>query len=153
MAGLDTEGNATISQRAKETGPIAGPTALLSTPPWLGSTPGRTCWDSLPRPGDQWDLDSDRPPLPCCLLDFMVRHNGKSDHWIGLQRDLGQSWKWANGTEFNNLFLIGGGGGDCAYLNSQGGVSSLQCASERHWICSKPDVFTKGKEVAVDEGS
>ncbi|XP_065420352.1 C-type lectin domain family 2 member D-like [Chrysemys picta bellii] len=69
-------------------------------------------------------------------LDFMLHCTGKFDHWIGLRRDLEQPWKWANGTEFNNLFRIGGGG-DCAYLNDLGGVSSSQCTSERHWICTK----------------
>uniref|UniRef100_A0A8C8RPR8 C-type lectin domain-containing protein n=1 Tax=Pelusios castaneus TaxID=367368 RepID=A0A8C8RPR8_9SAUR len=66
-------------------------------------------------------------------MDFMVRHKSKSDHWIGLRRDPGQPWKWVNGTEFNNLFRIGGGG-DCAYLNDQSGVSSLRCTSKRYWI-------------------
>ncbi|KAM9119399.1 uncharacterized protein ACDP82_015816 [Pangshura tecta] len=36
-------------------------------------------------------------------MDFLLRYKGKSDHWIGLWRDPGQPWKWANGTEFNNL--------------------------------------------------
>ncbi|XP_065420319.1 early activation antigen CD69-like isoform X2 [Chrysemys picta bellii] len=36
-------------------------------------------------------------------LDFLLRYKGKSDHWIGLRRDPGQPWKWANGTEFNKL--------------------------------------------------
>ncbi|XP_065420336.1 C-type lectin domain family 2 member D-like [Chrysemys picta bellii] len=81
-------------------------------------------------------------------LDFMLRCKGKFDHWIGLRRDPGQPWKWANGTEFNNLFLIGGRG-DCAYLNDLGGASSLPCTSERHWICTKPSAFTEAKEAAA----
>ncbi|XP_050775527.1 C-type lectin domain family 2 member D-like [Gopherus flavomarginatus] len=76
-------------------------------------------------------------------LDFMLRYKGKFDHWIGLRRDLGQSWKWANGAEFNNLFLITADG-DCAYL-TENSVSSLRCTSERYWICTKPDPFTKAK--------
>uniref|UniRef100_A0A8C8SB67 C-type lectin domain-containing protein n=1 Tax=Pelusios castaneus TaxID=367368 RepID=A0A8C8SB67_9SAUR len=83
-------------------------------------------------------------------MDFMVRYKGTFDYWIGLRRDLGQPWKWANGTEFNNLFLIGGGGDDCAYLN-QGEVSSSQCTDTRFWICSKPDVFTEARQIAVEE--
>uniref|UniRef100_A0A8C8S7R8 C-type lectin domain-containing protein n=1 Tax=Pelusios castaneus TaxID=367368 RepID=A0A8C8S7R8_9SAUR len=35
-------------------------------------------------------------------MDFMVRCKCRFDHWIGLRRDPGQPWKWANGTEFNN---------------------------------------------------
>uniref|UniRef100_A0A8C8RG48 C-type lectin domain-containing protein n=1 Tax=Pelusios castaneus TaxID=367368 RepID=A0A8C8RG48_9SAUR len=83
-------------------------------------------------------------------MGFMVRHKGTFDHWIGLRRDLGQPWKWANGTEFNNLFPIEGGGGDCAYLN-RGEVSSSQCTGIRFWICSKPDVFTEAKQTAGEE--
>uniref|UniRef100_A0A8C0J211 C-type lectin domain-containing protein n=1 Tax=Chelonoidis abingdonii TaxID=106734 RepID=A0A8C0J211_CHEAB len=76
-------------------------------------------------------------------MDFLLRYKGKFDHWIGLRRDLGQPWKWANGTEFNNLFLITADG-DCAYL-TENSVSSLRCTSERYWICAKPDPFTKAK--------
>uniref|UniRef100_A0A8C8VFQ6 C-type lectin domain-containing protein n=1 Tax=Pelusios castaneus TaxID=367368 RepID=A0A8C8VFQ6_9SAUR len=83
-------------------------------------------------------------------MGFMVRHKGTFDHWIGLRRDLGLPWKWANGTEFNNLFPIGGGGGDCAYLN-QDELSSSQCTGIRFWICSKPDVFTAARQTAVEQ--
>ncbi|XP_039357942.1 C-type lectin domain family 2 member D-like [Mauremys reevesii] len=85
-------------------------------------------------------------------LDFLLRYKGKPHHWIGLRRDPGKPWKWTNGTEFNNLFPITADG-DCAYLNDENRVSSLRCTSERHWICSKPDAFTKAKEVAVEGGS
>ncbi|XP_044838554.1 C-type lectin domain family 2 member D-like [Mauremys mutica] len=76
-------------------------------------------------------------------LDFMLRYKGNFDHWIGLWRDPGQPWKWANGTEFNHLFPITADG-DCGYL-TENGVSSLRCTSERHWICTNPDPFTKAK--------
>ncbi|XP_032643791.1 C-type lectin domain family 2 member B-like [Chelonoidis abingdonii] len=82
-------------------------------------------------------------------MDFMLRYKGKFDHWIGLRRYWGQPWKWANGTKFNNLFPIGGGG-DCVYLNDLGGASSLRCTSERHWICTKPSVSTEAKEAAAE---
>ncbi|XP_039374621.1 C-type lectin domain family 2 member D-like [Mauremys reevesii] len=85
-------------------------------------------------------------------LDFLLRYKDKPDHWIGLRRDPGQPWKWVNGTEFNHLFLITADG-DCVYLNDENWVSSSQCTSERHWICSKPDAFTKAKEAAVEGGS
>ncbi|XP_075769959.1 C-type lectin domain family 2 member D-like [Pelodiscus sinensis] len=74
-------------------------------------------------------------------LAFVARCKGRFDLWIGLRRDAGQAWKWANGTEFNNLFPIAGDG-DCAYLNDNR-FSSSRCTSERYWICSKPDVFTE----------
>ncbi|XP_034613536.1 C-type lectin domain family 2 member B-like [Trachemys scripta elegans] len=72
---------------------------------------------------------------------FLQRYKGKFDHWIGLRRNPGQPWKWANGTEFNNLFVVRGGG-DCGYLNDENGVSSSRCTNERYWICTKPDAFT-----------
>ncbi|CAM4557512.1 unnamed protein product, partial [Lepidochelys kempii] len=34
---------------------------------------------------------------------FLLRHKGVYDHWIGLWREQGQPWKWANGTKFNHL--------------------------------------------------
>ncbi|KAM9119388.1 C-type lectin domain family 2 member D-like isoform 3-T3 [Pangshura tecta] len=73
-------------------------------------------------------------------LAFMLRYKGKPEHWIGLRReqDLGQPWKWVNGSEFNRWFRIRGGG-DCAYLNDEKGVSSSRCIMTRYWICSKPD--------------
>ncbi|CAM5103741.1 unnamed protein product [Natator depressus] len=82
---------------------------------------------------------------------FVLCYKGRFDHWIGLRRDPGQLWKWANGTKFNNLFPIGEGG-DCAYLTGMSAVSSLRCASERHWICTKPDAFTQAQEAAVEGG-
>uniref|UniRef100_A0A452ICI0 C-type lectin domain-containing protein n=1 Tax=Gopherus agassizii TaxID=38772 RepID=A0A452ICI0_9SAUR len=93
-------------------------------------SPSLCIWDSLPR---AWESSR----------DFMLLYKGKFDHWIGLRRDLGQSWKWANGTEFNNLFPITADG-DCAYL-TENSVSSLRCTSERYWICTKPDPFTRRK--------
>ncbi|CAM4561014.1 C-type lectin domain family 2 member D-like isoform X1 [Lepidochelys kempii] len=85
-------------------------------------------------------------------MAFLLRYKGGFDHWIGLRRDPGQLWKWANGTKFNNLFPIRGGG-ECAYLNDENEVSSLRCTSERHWICTKPDAFTQAQEAAVVGGS
>ncbi|CAM5097454.1 unnamed protein product [Natator depressus] len=84
-------------------------------------------------------------------MAFVLCYKGKFDHWIGLRRDPGQLWKWANGTKFNNLFPIGEGG-DCAYLNGVSAVSSLRCTSERPWICTKPDAFTQAQEAAVEGG-
>uniref|UniRef100_K7FZ95 C-type lectin domain-containing protein n=1 Tax=Pelodiscus sinensis TaxID=13735 RepID=K7FZ95_PELSI len=75
-------------------------------------------------------------------MDFLLHHKDKSDYWIGLRRDQGQPWKWTNGTKFNHLFGIEGGG-ECAYLN-ENRVGSLRCTGEGRWICSKPDVFTCG---------
>ncbi|CAM5171752.1 unnamed protein product [Eretmochelys imbricata] len=33
------------------------------------------------------------------------------------------------------------GGGDCAYLNDEKGVSSSRCYMGRRWICSKPEMY------------
>ncbi|XP_065419247.1 C-type lectin domain family 2 member D-like isoform X2 [Chrysemys picta bellii] len=85
-------------------------------------------------------------------MAFMLRYKGNPEHWIGLRREqeLGQPWKWANGSEFNYWFPIRGGG-DCAYLNDEKGVSSSRCIMTRYWICSKPDAYTKGKGHAMGE--
>uniref|UniRef100_K7FGC6 C-type lectin domain family 2 member D-like n=1 Tax=Pelodiscus sinensis TaxID=13735 RepID=K7FGC6_PELSI len=82
--------------------------------------------------------------------DFLLRHEGERGYWIGLRRDLGQSWKWANGTEFNNQFEIRGDG-DCAYVNKNG-ISSWRCTSEGHWMCSKSDALTAAKETPEGGG-
>uniref|UniRef100_A0A8C0QN13 C-type lectin domain-containing protein n=1 Tax=Chelonoidis abingdonii TaxID=106734 RepID=A0A8C0QN13_CHEAB len=63
-------------------------------------------------------------------MAFIKRHKDLSEHWIGLRREPGQVWKWTNGTEFNHWFRIRGGG-DCAYLNDEKGVSSSRCYMER----------------------
>nr|XP_042701270.1 C-type lectin domain family 2 member D-like isoform X5 [Chrysemys picta bellii] len=72
-------------------------------------------------------------------MDFMLRYRGHRDHWLGLQKDTNQLWRWVNGTEFNSWFHIGGGG-ECAYLKEAKAISSSRCSMERHWICSKPHV-------------
>ncbi|KAM9119364.1 C-type lectin domain family 2 member D-like isoform 1-T1 [Pangshura tecta] len=81
-------------------------------------------------------------------MRFLLRYKGNLNHWLGLWRgqDQDQPWKWANGTEFNNQFEIGGGG-HCAYL-SDGFVGSSGCTSLTNWICSKHDAYTVGKETA-----
>ncbi|CAM4652134.1 unnamed protein product [Caretta caretta] len=80
-------------------------------------------------------------------MAFLLRHKGVQDHWIGLRREQGQPWKWTNSTKFNHLSLASvlqvslRGGGDCAYLNDEKGVSSSRCYMGRRWICSKPEVY------------
>ncbi|XP_039373076.1 C-type lectin domain family 2 member D-like [Mauremys reevesii] len=68
-------------------------------------------------------------------MDFLMRHKGPPDHWIGLQREQDQPWMWTNGNEFNTWFPIAGGG-LCAFLN-RGDVSSSGCSRDARWICSK----------------
>ncbi|XP_067422158.1 early activation antigen CD69-like [Emydura macquarii macquarii] len=34
-------------------------------------------------------------------LDFLLQHKGSLLSWIGLRRDPGQPWRWADGTEFS----------------------------------------------------
>uniref|UniRef100_A0A8C3SPW0 C-type lectin domain-containing protein n=1 Tax=Chelydra serpentina TaxID=8475 RepID=A0A8C3SPW0_CHESE len=36
-------------------------------------------------------------------LAFMMRYKGIREHWIGLWREEGQSWKWVNGSDFNSV--------------------------------------------------
>ncbi|XP_034613518.1 C-type lectin domain family 2 member D-like [Trachemys scripta elegans] len=76
--------------------------------------------------------------------DFLLRFKGFFGRWIGLQRKPGQPWRWPNGTKFDNRFPIGGGG-DCAYVIDDNGVSSSRCSTGRSWICSKPDAHIMGK--------
>ncbi|XP_024079173.1 E3 ubiquitin-protein ligase TRIM11-like [Terrapene carolina triunguis] len=73
--------------------------------------------------------------------DFLMQHKGYLDPWIGLSREPGQPWKWANGSVFNDLFQIGEGG-ECAFMYKNT-VSSSRCYIKRNWICSKPNGFAK----------
>uniref|UniRef100_K7GB18 C-type lectin domain-containing protein n=1 Tax=Pelodiscus sinensis TaxID=13735 RepID=K7GB18_PELSI len=75
------------------------------------------------------------------------RDGHRLNHWLGLRREQGQPWKRVNGTEFNLWFDIKGGG-DCAYL-SPAFVGSSRCSSHAHWICSKQDAYTAGKNVTI----
>uniref|UniRef100_A0A674IML1 C-type lectin domain-containing protein n=1 Tax=Terrapene triunguis TaxID=2587831 RepID=A0A674IML1_9SAUR len=77
--------------------------------------------------------------------DFLMQHKGYLDAWIGLRREPGQPWKWPNGSVFNDLVQIGGGGeGECAYIYGITARSS-GCYTKRNWICSKLDEFAKRK--------
>nr|XP_005312722.1 C-type lectin domain family 2 member D-like isoform X1 [Chrysemys picta bellii] len=81
-------------------------------------------------------------------LIFMLRFKVRTDPWIGLRREPGQGWKWPNGLEFNNSFVIRGDS-DCTFL-SDDTVSSSRCYIERNWICSKPDAYAKGTDTRGD---
>ncbi|XP_054228000.1 C-type lectin domain family 2 member A isoform X4 [Homo sapiens] len=35
-------------------------------------------------------------------MEFLKRYAGTDMHWIGLSRKQGDSWKWTNGTTFND---------------------------------------------------
>ncbi|XP_075769608.1 C-type lectin domain family 2 member B-like [Pelodiscus sinensis] len=84
-------------------------------------------------------------------MAFLLRYKGVQDHWVGLRREQDQPWKWANGTEFGNLFEIRGGGA-CAYLNDENGASSSRCYMGRRWICSKLDAYVMGNDPALEKG-
>ncbi|XP_048344570.1 NKG2-A/NKG2-B type II integral membrane protein-like isoform X3 [Sphaerodactylus townsendi] len=75
---------------------------------------------------------------------FIKRYECFTDHWIGLQKDTDQTWKWADGTELNITLEVKGGGGDCAFLNSDSAISS-RCHIQRNWICSHHDAYTRNK--------
>ncbi|KAG8127775.1 hypothetical protein E2320_014654, partial [Naja naja] len=55
----------------------------------------------------------------------------------------------SNETQNNpgNGWEVLGDGGDCAFLNDEGGASCSRCLNLHHWICSKPDEFTRPKIV------
>ncbi|KAE8589689.1 hypothetical protein XENTR_v10017698 [Xenopus tropicalis] len=74
-------------------------------------------------------------------LDFLRRHKGFQDHWIGLYRDAERrAWVWANGSLFNNMFRIEGTA-PCVLLNNLR-VDSAACNGDRRWICNKMDTNT-----------
>ncbi|KAG6923017.1 C-type lectin domain family 2 member D [Chelydra serpentina] len=74
-------------------------------------------------------------------LAFLKRYKGPAYHWIGLRREESQPWKWVDGTEFNGMFEVKGGG-NCAYLNGMAVISS-RCQTEKNWVCSKPSPHLK----------
>ncbi|XP_075769478.1 C-type lectin domain family 2 member A-like [Pelodiscus sinensis] len=76
-------------------------------------------------------------------MDFLGLHRGSLDYWIGLNREWGQTWKWANGTDFNNWFMISGEA-ECAYLSGSV-VASSRCGNIQRWICSKPAQKLEGE--------
>ncbi|XP_060547109.1 C-type lectin domain family 2 member D-like [Pantherophis guttatus] len=76
---------------------------------------------------------------------FVQRYKGTISHWIGLQRDPNQPWKWVNGNA--STWEVLGDGGHCAFLNDEGKASCSRCQTLHHWICSKPDEFTSPKIV------
>ncbi|KAM5175034.1 C-type lectin domain family 2 member H-like isoform 2-T2 [Callospermophilus lateralis] len=58
-------------------------------------------------------------------LNFLKRHNGLSDYWIGLNREASYHiWKWTENTECKAWFSIKGLG-ECVYLN-ENGISSAR---------------------------
>ncbi|XP_004451241.1 early activation antigen CD69 [Dasypus novemcinctus] len=67
---------------------------------------------------------------------FLKQYVGRTEHWIGLKNEDGQTWKWSNGKVLNNWLNLTRSE-NCAFLNSTG-VSSEECQNTLHWICSKP---------------
>ncbi|XP_034277616.1 C-type lectin domain family 2 member D-like [Pantherophis guttatus] len=78
-------------------------------------------------------------------MDFVQRYKGTTSHWIGLQRDPNQPWKWVNGNV--SMWEVLGDGGNCAFLNDEGKASCSRCQTLHHWICSKSDEFTSPNVV------
>nr|XP_039317705.1 uncharacterized protein LOC101029596 isoform X2 [Saimiri boliviensis boliviensis] len=72
--------------------------------------------------------------------EFLKRFAGTDMHWIGLSRKPEDSWKWTNGTTFNNWFEITGNG-FYAFLNVDG-VYSSRGLIDIKWICSKQITIT-----------
>ncbi|XP_005087195.1 early activation antigen CD69 [Mesocricetus auratus] len=67
---------------------------------------------------------------------FLKRHAGEQEHWIGLKNEANQTWKWANGKEFNSWFNMTGSE-SCASLNNTD-ITTEDCEASLHWVCSKP---------------
>ncbi|XP_075594546.1 C-type lectin domain family 2 member B-like isoform X3 [Balearica regulorum gibbericeps] len=68
-------------------------------------------------------------------MEFLLRHKGKDDFWLGLRRQ-GEHLEWVDGSRFNQTILVRGQGA-CLYLNDNALVSS-SCSHLRLYICSKP---------------
>lgn len=68
-------------------------------------------------------------------LIFLKRYVGGDKHWIGLKKEDGQMWTWADGKKFDNWFNLTGAG-NCTFLDSSE-FSSTDCEKSMHWICSK----------------
>ncbi|KAH1183122.1 C-type lectin domain family 2 member D-like [Mauremys mutica] len=82
-------------------------------------------------------------------LAFLMRYKGRTYHWIGLRREESQPWKWVDGTEFNNMFEVRGGG-SCAYLNDVAVISS-RCQTEKNWVCSKPSLHLRKDQNGLEQ--
>ncbi|XP_030042883.1 C-type lectin domain family 2 member D-like [Microcaecilia unicolor] len=68
-------------------------------------------------------------------LDYLMKRKGDADYWIGLRRGgQGQSWKWTDGSEFNNTFTILQDS-YCVCLDRVD-IMSTGCNTNRKWICS-----------------
>lgn len=75
-------------------------------------------------------------------LNFLKRHKGRSNPWIGLHRESSaHPWKWTDNTEYNNLVPIRGDG-LCGFLSDQLNISSSRDYINRKWICSKSKSYT-----------
>ncbi|XP_069506636.1 C-type lectin domain family 2 member B-like isoform X2 [Ambystoma mexicanum] len=73
-------------------------------------------------------------------LDFLMKHKGVREYWIGLKEDSDGIWKWVDGTNITVWFTIKGNS-PCAYLNSIG-PSSSRCHNERRCLCNTKDLQT-----------
>ncbi|KAM6107013.1 C-type lectin domain family 2 member B-like isoform 2-T2 [Phoenicopterus ruber ruber] len=79
-------------------------------------------------------------------MAFIKRYKGEANHWFGLRKEEDDSWRWANGTAFNNWFEVRGGA-PCAYLNQER-ISSSFCHTKKNWLCSRPDDYVLWKQKA-----
>uniref|UniRef100_A0A6I8P6N5 C-type lectin domain-containing protein n=1 Tax=Ornithorhynchus anatinus TaxID=9258 RepID=A0A6I8P6N5_ORNAN len=83
------------------------------------------------------------------VMDLLMSDKGPCDYWTGLSREAGQDWKWTNGTKFTGWFEIKGRG-ECAYLNDER-VSRARNYTNRRWICSKSNFYTKRRREAFPD--
>nr|XP_048288796.1 C-type lectin domain family 2 member A-like [Myodes glareolus] len=68
-------------------------------------------------------------------MDFLKRYADLSHYWIGLSREQGSEWQWADGTIYNSRLKIAGNG-QYAYLHKNG-IGSSSSHLFKKWICSK----------------
>uniref|UniRef100_A0A8C3SPR1 C-type lectin domain-containing protein n=1 Tax=Chelydra serpentina TaxID=8475 RepID=A0A8C3SPR1_CHESE len=61
-------------------------------------------------------------------LAFMMRYKGIREHWIGLWREEGQSWKWVNGSDFNSVLVSTYPQSPCLWAGSPTGLHLPWCS-------------------------
>ncbi|XP_078510290.1 early activation antigen CD69-like [Lissotriton helveticus] len=69
---------------------------------------------------------------------IVTRFKDSKDYWVGLRNKDG-GWRWPDGSRLRPDIIQlknSGPGLDCAYLNAER-LGALDCATSRHWICTK----------------
>ncbi|XP_075409471.1 early activation antigen CD69 [Tenrec ecaudatus] len=69
-------------------------------------------------------------------MTFLKQHMSALGHWIGMNNETDQTWKWSNGKELSNRFDVMESG-NCPFFNTTD-VSATACQRRLRWICCRP---------------